>query len=176
MNLAGVEKARSNAINELFKNQMASALQNQATGVSAGTGLSSSGSQEAQAGIGVGQFQQNAPMAAETALANILNPMRTGTNVTNSTQVSPLNQIAGIVSLLGGTTGTAGLLGQLGIKNGLQGLLGTGAGSTTGGTSPTPSDFGVNDVTPSPDDFGGFDLPTDSSQDTGGLWFDESYD
>ena len=151
MNLAGVEKARSNAINELFKNQMASALQNQATGVSAGTGLSSSGSQEAQAGIGVGQFQQNAPMAAETALANILNPMRTGTNVTNSTQVSPLNQIAGIVSLLGGTTGTAGLLGQLGIKNGLQGLLGTGAGSTSG----SGFDTGYN-----VDTSGGFEIPT----------------
>lgn len=158
MNIAGVEKARANAINELFKNQMASALQNQQTGVTAGTGLSTAGSEEAKTGIGLGTFQQNAPMAGQTALANILNQMRTGTNVTNATQVSPLNQIAGIVSLLGGTTGTTGLLNSLGISGGLPALIKNifssgGSGSTTDPfgdtvTQPTDNDY----TTPLPGD------------------------
>jgi hypothetical protein len=171
MNLAGVEKARANAINELFKNQMSSALQNQATGVSAGTGLSSSGSQEAQSGIGIGQFQQNAPIAGQTALANIINPMRTGTNVTNATQVSPLNQIAGIVSLLGGASGTEGLLKSLGISGGLPALvknIGNLFPSGGGSDTVTPPSDG-SDV--GPPDTGGGEIPVPDIN-TGGLPID----
>ena len=44
------------------------------------------------------------------------------TTVSNQTQLSPLNQFAGLAQALGGTTGTNGILGSLGIDKTLLGL------------------------------------------------------
>jgi hypothetical protein len=58
--------------------------------------------------------------------------------VQNQTQLSPLNQISGLIAALGGQSGTTGILGQLGITNGLQGLLGS-IGSSFGSSGSNPS-------------------------------------
>lgn len=121
-----VNKAKADAFANLVAAQNQAALQNQQTGVSAGTGLGTTGQQEAQSNIATGTFQQTAPMAASTSLANIINPMRTGTTVANQTQLSPLNQMGTILAALGGGAGTGAantLLSGLGITNGLSGLI-----------------------------------------------------
>lgn len=118
MNIGAVEKARAQAANQLFQNQMQSALQNQQTGVQAASGLGTTGEQESRTNLGVGQFQQNAPLAGVTGAANIISPLRTGTTVNNQTQLSPLNQIAGIAQMLGGTGGLLSTIPALGTQIG----------------------------------------------------------
>jgi hypothetical protein len=112
MNVSAVEKARAQAANQLFQNQMQSALSNQQTGAQAASGLGTTGLQEAQTNLGVGQFQQNSPLAGITGVANVINPIRTGTTVSNQTQLAPLQQVGALGSLLGGVS-AGGILGQL---------------------------------------------------------------
>ena len=106
-------KAMGDAQANLFAQQMQAALQNQSTGAQAASGLGSLGSQQAQSAIGLGQFQQNAPLAGMTDLANILNAQRTGSTVSKTTEYSPLSQATGLITALGGTSGSGGVLGQL---------------------------------------------------------------
>lgn len=106
-------KAMGDAQAQLFAQQMQAALQNQQTGTAAASGLGNLGSQQAQSAIGLGQFQQNAPLAGLTDLANIINAQRTGSTVSKTTEYSPLAQATGLITALGGTSGSGGVLGQL---------------------------------------------------------------
>ena len=119
-----VNKAMGDAQAQLAAQQMQAALQNQATGVNA----ASSAGNVAQQGINnlltVGQYQQASPFTNVSNYGKVLGGIQAPTTVSNQTQLSPLNQYAGILSLLGGSSGTGGVLGQLGVKGGLQGLLG----------------------------------------------------
>ena len=47
-----------------------------------------------------------------TGVANVINPIRTGTTVSNQTQLAPLQQVGALGSLLGGVS-AGGILGQL---------------------------------------------------------------
>jgi hypothetical protein len=106
-------KSITDAQSQLFSEQMKAALQNQATGAQAASGLGQLGGQQAQSAIGLGQFQQNAPLAGLTDLANIINAQRTGSTVSKTTEYSPLSQATGLITALGGTSGSGGVLGQL---------------------------------------------------------------
>lgn len=106
-------KALGDAQSSLFSEQMKAALQNQSTGAQAAAGLGQLGNQQAQSAIGLGQFQQNAPLAGLTDLANIINAQRTGSTVDKTVEYSPLSQATGLITALGGSSGNAGILGQL---------------------------------------------------------------
>ena len=108
-----VDKARGDALANLQTQQMQSALQNQSTGAQAASGLGSLGAQQGQTSIATGQFQQNAPLAGITDLANILNAQKTGSDISKTTAYSPLSQATGLITALGGTSGAGGILGQL---------------------------------------------------------------
>ena len=108
-----VQKARGDALANLQAEQMKAALQNQATGASAASGLGTLGTQEGQTSIATGEFQQNSPLAAITDLANIINSQKTGSTVSKSTEYSPLSQATGLITALGGVSGAGGILGQL---------------------------------------------------------------
>lgn len=108
-----VDKARGDALANLQTQQMQSALQNQSTGAQAASGLGSLGAQQGQTSIATGQFQQNAPLAGITDLANILNAQKTGSDISKTTAYSPLSQATGLITALGGTSGSGGVLGQL---------------------------------------------------------------
>lgn len=116
-------KAMADAQAQLFSQQMQAALQNQATGVNAASTAGNLTQQEIKNMLETGQYQQAAPFINVSNLGKILGGIQAPTTVTNQTQLSPLNQVGGIISLLGGQTGTGGVLGQLGVKDGLQGLL-----------------------------------------------------
>jgi hypothetical protein len=108
-----VDKARGDALANLQTQQMQSALQNQSTGAQAASGLGSLGAQQGQTSIATGEFQQNAPLAGITDLANIINTQKTGSDISKTTQYSPLSQATGLITALGGTSGSGGVLGQL---------------------------------------------------------------
>jgi len=108
-----VDKAKADALATLQTQQMQAALQNQSTGAQAGAGLGTLGSQAGQTNIATGAFQQNAPFAGLTNAANIINPLKTSSNVSKTTQYSPLSIGTGLLTALGGTSGNAGILGQL---------------------------------------------------------------
>ena len=108
-----VDKARGDALANLQSEQMKTALANQSTGAQAAAGLGTLGSQQGQTSIATGQFQQNAPLAGITDLANILNAQKTGSDISKTTAYSPLSQATGLITALGGTSGAGGILGQL---------------------------------------------------------------
>jgi hypothetical protein len=127
------DKALTDAQAQLFAQQNQAALQNQATGVQAGIGAGTVGQENINNLLQTGQYQQAAPFINASNYGKILGGIQAPTTVNNQTQLSPLNQIAGLVSVLGGPAGTTGVLGQFGIKNGLQGLIDkiTGFGSNS---------------------------------------------
>jgi hypothetical protein len=111
-------------MSDLFQKQNTLALQNQQTGVSAGTGLGTLGNQETQAGLNAGTFQLEAPFKGLTQQANILNNLKPGTTVNTVGTPSPLNQLGALGSFLqGGVTGTNDILKGLGVSGGLTGLI-----------------------------------------------------
>jgi hypothetical protein len=123
-------KAIGDAQAALFAQQMQSALQNQQTGVSAGTGLSNTGAQGTSAMTTLGQAQQSDPFTAAANYGKIVGGITAPTTVSNRTQLSPLNTIGSLVnagsgvmdSLFGkAATGAAaavpGLLSDFGVKN-----------------------------------------------------------
>lgn len=148
MNRAAVTRETGKAYSDLVQKQMQAALQNQQTGVAAGTGLGNVGQQAIQSAINMGTYQQNAPYASALNQANILSKMgQQPSTITKTDKLGALNQVMGLLaagqgmktSLLGGyvldpKTGqpkldaagnpirTGGLLGQFGIKGGLSGL------------------------------------------------------
>ena len=116
-------KAMADAQAILNAQQMQAALQNQQTGVQAGLGAGNLTQQDINNLLTVGQYQQAAPFTNVSNLGKVIGGIQAPTSVYNQTQLSPLNQIAGLLTVLGGTSGTGGLLGQLGVKDGLQGLI-----------------------------------------------------
>jgi len=126
-----VEKALGDAQANLFSQQMDAALKNQATGVSAAGQAGSLANQNITQETALGQLQQMDPTKQAATLATILAGIKAPESVTQSTQVSPLNQIGALSNLLGGTGAVNSLLGSLGVKGGLSGLVG-GAGKAIG--------------------------------------------
>lgn len=111
-----VNKAKADAFAQLLPAQMQAALQNQATGATAASGLGNVGSQGITSMTNLGQAQQSDPLLAASALGKIIGGINAPTTVTNATQLSPLNQIGSIASALGGSiSGADKLLNQLGL-------------------------------------------------------------
>ena len=130
-------KAMADAQANLFAQQNQAALQNQSTGVQAGIGAGNVSQENINNLLTTGQYQQAAPFINASNYGKILGGIQAPTTVNNQTQLSPLNQIAGLVSVLGGPAGTTGLLGQFGVKNGLQGLI----DKITGGSGSSAADI-----------------------------------
>lgn len=131
--MTAVNKAKGDAFANLNAAQMQAALQNQQTGVAAGTGLSNVGAQGTQSMTALGQAQQSDPFTAASNLGKVVGGIKAPTTVTNATQLSPLQQIAAVLSALPGTeAGVNSVLGGLGLGN-IKSLLGSfgNAGSVT---------------------------------------------
>jgi hypothetical protein len=139
MNLGGVSRARSNFLTDLYQKQMQSALQNQQTGVAAGSALGNVGNQLVQSALNTGTFEQNAPYASALNLANVVGKLQAPKTTTKSMDLGFLNQLGALGSLMSGgvnalnnqyvqdprtgkVTEKPGLLSQIGIKGGLPGL------------------------------------------------------
>lgn len=111
MNISGLARETGKAYSDLAQKQMQAALQAQQTGVAAGAGLGNLGQDLVQSAINTGTFQQNAPYAGSTNLANILGKVDPGKATTTSRELGGLNQIMGLLtatqgglgSLMGGT-------------------------------------------------------------------------
>jgi hypothetical protein len=98
------DKAIADAQANLFAQQNQAALQNQQTGVQAGTAMGNVGSQYGTTAGALANLQQTSPLAAASNLGKIIGGLTTGSDVTSSTQMSPLSQVASIGSALGGGT------------------------------------------------------------------------
>jgi hypothetical protein len=141
-------KAMADAQASLTAQQMQAALQNQSTGVQAAQGAGNTAQQGISNLLTTGQYQQAAPFTNVSNYGKILGGIQAPTTVSNQTQLSPLNQIAGAMALLSGTKEGTGLLSNVGsIWDSLKGFAGglnlpsayTGFTDTTGGIyGPTP--------------------------------------
>jgi hypothetical protein len=96
------DKALADAQAALFAQQMTAAQQNQQTGVQAGTAMGNVANQYGTTAGALANLQQTAPLSAPANVAKILGGMTTGSDVTQSTQLSPLSQVAAVGSALGG--------------------------------------------------------------------------
>ena len=124
-------KAMADAQANLFAQQNQAALTNQATGVNAASAAGNVGQQNINNLLTTGQYQQAAPFTNVSNYGKVLGGIQAPTTVENQTQLSPLNQYAGLYSLIAGNgSANSGLanniLGQLGVQGGLSGLLGQG--------------------------------------------------
>jgi hypothetical protein len=115
-------KAMADAQAQLFSQQMQAALNNQSTGVNAAATAGNLTNQEIKSLLETGQYEQAAPFINASNFAKIIGSVTAPTTVNNQTQLSPLNQIGGLISLLGGADGKSGVLKSLGIEGGLGGL------------------------------------------------------
>jgi hypothetical protein len=98
-------KAMGDAQANLFAQQMQAALQNQATGVNAATGLSNTGAQGTTAMTTLGQAQQSDPFTAAANYGKIVGGITSPTTVQNTTQLSPLNTIGSLINAGSGVYG-----------------------------------------------------------------------
>ena len=149
-----VDTARANALAQLQAQQYQAALQNQQTGVAAAQGAGNTAQQNINNLLTTGQYQQAAPLTNVSNLGKIIGGIQAPTTVSNQTQLSPLNQVAGLVSALGGQTGSGGILSQIGVKGGLTGLINNIRGLVARGSDDyTPTyvgpDYGSNPDVPS---------------------------
>ena len=148
-------KAMADAQAQLASQQMQAALQNQATGVNAASTAGNLTQQDIKNLLEVGQYQQSSPFMNVSNLGKVLGGIQAPTTVMNQTQLSPLNQIGGLISLLSGPTGSGGgVLGQLGVKGGLGDLL-KGVGNIFSGSSGTSGGGVINTGTGEDWDMGG---------------------
>ena len=120
-----MDVARGNAQANLLTTQDQAALQNQATGVNAGAAAGNVAQQDINNLLTTGQYQQAAPYTNAANLGNVLSSIQAPQTVSNTTNLSPLNQVMGLASALGGTGVSA------------SGLLGSLFGTTANGQSPT---------------------------------------
>jgi hypothetical protein len=138
-----VNKAMGDAQAQLAAQQMQAALTNQATGVNAAQGVGNVEQQEINNLLSVGQYQQASPFTNVSNYGKVLGGIQAPTTVSNQTQLSPLNQVGGLISALGGTGSGTGILNSLGV-NGLTGLFNTVGDYFKGSpsfTSTVPSDY-----------------------------------
>lgn len=141
-----VNKAMGDAQAQLAAQQMQAALQNQATGVNAAQGVGNLTQQDINNLLTVGQYQQAAPFTNVSNYGKVLGGIQAPTTVSNQTQLSPINQIAGLSALGGnvlgklfGTSTTKGALSGLSLPSWLSGLGGGDSGLTqnlSAGTYP----------------------------------------
>ena len=148
MNLAGVAREYGKAYSDLAQKQMQSALQNQQTGVAAGTGLGNIGNQLVQSALNTGTYQQNAPYASATNLASILAKMPQQATQQKSVELGGLNQIMGLLSAtqggLGALTGSTRIdpkTGQKVVSPGLIEQIKALYGKVSGGSQPDVSEY-----------------------------------
>jgi hypothetical protein len=135
-------KAMADAQAQLAAQQMQAALQNQSTGVNAASTVGNLAQQDIKNLLEVGQYQQASPFMNVANMGKVLGGIQAPTTVTNQTQLSPLNQIGGLISLLSGPTGSGGgVLGQLGVKGGLGDLIKGIGGIFTGGGGTNLNDY-----------------------------------
>ena len=106
------DKALADAQANLFTQQMQAALQNQATGVQAGAQAGNVAQQDINNLLTTGQYQQSSPYINAANLANVLSTVQPGATVSNTTNLSPLNQVMGLATALGGAS-SGGLLGTI---------------------------------------------------------------
>jgi hypothetical protein len=105
-------KAIGDAIAQQNAAQYQAALQNQSTGVNAGIGAGNLTNQELEQYLKVGGYQQASPFTNISNYGKILGGIQAPTTVSNQTQLSPLNQVGGLVAALGGGS-NADLLGSI---------------------------------------------------------------
>ena len=110
------DKAMADAQANLFAQQNTAALQNQSTGVQAASNAGTVANQNIQDLLTTGQYQQAAPFTNVSNYGKVIGGITAPTTVNNQTQLSPLNQVAGLVGALGGTTGGNGILNSLGLN------------------------------------------------------------
>lgn len=130
------DTALTNALAQLQSSQMQAALQNQATGVQAGSAAGNVAQQNINNLLTTGQYQQASPYINAANLGNILAGIQPGTTVANTTNLSPLNQVMGLATALGGSS-TGGLLGSL------FGTSGSGTKGQPGYVAPTTGILGT---------------------------------
>lgn len=128
-----VDKAMADAQAQLFAQQNQAALTNQATGVNAAQGAGNVAQQDINNLLTVGQYQQASPFTNVSNYGKVLGGIQAPTTVSNQTQLSPLNQVGGLIAALGGTGGGTGILNSLGV-GGLTGLFNKISDSFGGGT------------------------------------------
>ena len=107
-----VDTSKANALATLNTAQNQAALQNQATGVNAGAAAGNVGQQNINNLLTTGQYQQASPYTNAANLGNVLSSIQAPQTVSNTTNLSPLNQVMGLATALGGGANT-GLLNQL---------------------------------------------------------------
>jgi hypothetical protein len=137
-----VNKAMGDAQAQLAAQQMQAALTNQATGVNAATGVGNVENQEIKNLLDVGMYEQASPFTNVSNYGKILGGIQAPTTVENQTQLSPLNQVAGLISALGGTSSGTGILNSLGV-GGLSSIFDSikKSFSSGGGGSTVPDDY-----------------------------------
>jgi hypothetical protein len=138
-----VNKAMADAQAQLFAQQNQAALQNQATGVNAAQGVGNLEQQEINNLLSVGQYQQASPFTNVSNYGKILGGIQAPTTVSNQTQLSPLNQVGGLIAALGGTGSGTGILNSLGV-GGLTGLFNTVGDYFRGPVTYKGPDYGTN--------------------------------
>lgn len=156
MNQAGVAREIGKAYSDLAQKQMQAGLQNQQTGVAAGTAQGNVANQMIQSALNTGTYQQNAPYASALNLQNILQKSKLPEDKVSTTDKGLLNQLGALGSLFSGgldvlsdrkvinpVTGKLetipGLLSKVGVQGGLTGLISK-AGNLFGGSSSTQPD------------------------------------
>jgi hypothetical protein len=97
-------KAMGDAQAQLFAQQNQAALQNQQTGVQAGSAIGNLGAQDIAGANTLTNLQQTAPLSAAANLSKIIGGIQAPQTVTSSKTISPLNQIGALTSALGGGT------------------------------------------------------------------------
>ena len=148
-----VNKAKADALAQLFAQQNQAALTNQATGVNAAQGVGNVTQQDINNLLTVGQYQQAAPFSNVSNYGKILGGIQAPTTVSNQTQLSPLNQVGGLIAAIGGTGSGTGILNSLGV-GGLTGLFNKisetfgSSGSSGGSGSYTDTTGGIYGPTP----------------------------
>ena len=95
------DTAITNAQADLFTKQMQAALQNQQTGVSAGTGLGNVGEQAVTTETNLGKIQQADPMAQAGALATLLSNIKAPTSVSEITHQPTLAALGALGTAYG---------------------------------------------------------------------------
>jgi len=155
-NVTASQKARGDALTDLFQKQMTAGLQSQQTGAQAAGALGQAGLQESQAATGLADVMQKYPFTGALNYGNIINQMQAPQTKQTQVQYSPLSQATGLLGIIQGTGG----VGQNNTGAGLVGGLGT-------------LIKGVGDWWNNRDNFQGFDL---NDYNTPGLWENESFD